>query len=445
MERRPAPNAHLASPLPAGAALTIDLAPMLLAGWQIAPAATEATFVSGALLAAAALVLVRLLARGLAARPARVVLLGSGPMAEKLLDEAEIASPRFEVIGLVDDEAPSDGQVSSVRWLGPCRRLAEIVDQVEPDAIVVAAADRRQRLPLQLLLESRMRGVAVEDAVEFYERVTGKIAIEALRPSMLFLSKGFRNHGGSETIARAVSVLAAAAGLLLAAPLLLAIAVAVKLDSRGPILFVQPRAGRHGLTFGLLKFRTMHPCDEPPSEWARDNTHRITRLGRWLRRYRLDELPQLVNVLRGDMNLVGPRPHPTRNQEAFMAHIAYYGLRSTVRPGITGWAQVRYGYANNLEEETEKMRYDLYYIKNRSLWLDLRILAETVAIMIAGQGATGVRTRTPALPIRATRLPALHAPDGRRDTPAGRPRPVPAPVPVPVLASPSPQRPTGQP
>jgi lipopolysaccharide/colanic/teichoic acid biosynthesis glycosyltransferase len=139
----------------------------------------------------------------------------------------------------------------------------------------------------------------------------------------------------------------------------------------------------------------MHPCTDRPSEWVLDNVHRITRVGKYLRRFRLDELPQLLNVLRGEMNLIGPRPHPTTNHATFMEHVAYYGLRSTVRPGVTGWAQVRYGYANNLDEETEKMRYDLYYIKNRSPWLDVRILGETVGIMLFGQGASQVRHPAP--------------------------------------------------
>jgi lipopolysaccharide/colanic/teichoic acid biosynthesis glycosyltransferase len=137
----------------------------------------------------------------------------------------------------------------------------------------------------------------------------------------------------------------------------------------------------------------MHPASGPTSEWVSDNVDRITRIGKYLRHFRLDELPQLVNVLRGEMNLVGPRPHPVTNQAIFVEHIAYYGLRSTVRPGVTGWAQIRYGYANNLAEETEKMRYDLYYIKNRSLWLDLRIMLETFATVMFGKGATEVRRR----------------------------------------------------
>ena len=140
----------------------------------------------------------------------------------------------------------------------------------------------------------------------------------------------------------------------------------------------------------------MYPATATRSEWVVDNLDRITPIGRWLRRFRLDELPQLLNVLRGEMNLIGPRPHPTSNHAIFVDEIAYYGLRNSVRPGVTGWAQVRYGYANNLEEETEKMRYDLFYIKNRSLWLDLRILFETVGIIIFGQGASEVRRPSPS-------------------------------------------------
>jgi exopolysaccharide biosynthesis polyprenyl glycosylphosphotransferase len=342
----------------------------------------------------AAVILVTLVAREMA-KDRRILILGAGAMASQLIEEIEAARPRRHVVaGVVDDTRPAEG-AAAARWLGATDRLAEIVAQVNPARIVVAVADRRERLPLESLLESRVRGIVVEDALDFYEQLTGKIAIEALRPSMLFMSKGFRNHGAAEVTARVVSVIVAAAGLVLLLPLLVAIAIAVKLDSRGPVFFIQQRAGKAGRPFGLVKFRTMHPCDEPPSEWALDNINRITRLGRYLRRFRLDELPQVVNVLRGEMNLLGPRPHPTRNHAHFMQQIAYYGLRSTVRPGVTGWAQVRYGYANNLEEETEKMRYDLYYIKNRSLWLDARILLETVGIVLFGKGASVARRPSP--------------------------------------------------
>jgi len=341
----------------------------------------------------------------------RVLILGSGPLATTLIEEIESAqNPRYIVAGTVDDQEPEVGSPDHNRWLGPCDSLPEIINRLHPAFIVVALADRRDKLPLQTLLEARVRGIVVEDALDFSERLMGKLAIEAIRPSMLILAKGFRNHGAADVVARVVSVVGAGIGLLLCAPVLIAIGIAVKLDSRGPMFFIQQRSGRNGRPFGLLKFRTMRPCAEARSEWVSDNVDRITRVGHILRRFRFDELPQLVNVLRGDMNLVGPRPHPVTNQAVFMEKIAYYGLRSTVRPGVTGWAQIRYGYANNLAEETEKMRYDLYYIKNRSIRLDLRIMLETVATVLFGKGATEVRRR------RAPLRPPLTWPTTRRAT-----------------------------
>jgi len=376
----------------------IDLAPLVaVVSWQVIYPTGELRLVSWVMATMAVVVLVRFVALEIRSKAERVLILGSGPLASNLIEDIESARiRRYAVVGTVDDERPDAESPAGARWLGPCDRFSEIVEQVHPARIVVAVADRRDRLPLQSLLESRVRGIVVEDALEFSERLTGKMAIEALRPSMLFLSKGFRNHGAAEITARLVSVITAAIGLLLCWPLLAAIAVLVKLDSRGPIFFIQARAGRNGRPFGLIKFRTMHPCAEHQSEWVLDNMRRITRAGRYLRRFRLDELPQLLNVLRGEMNLIGPRPHPTSNHKIFMERIAYYGLRSTVRPGVTGWAQVRHGYANNLDEETEKMRYDLYYIKNRSVLLDVRILIETIGIVLFGKGVTEVRPRRTA-------------------------------------------------
>jgi exopolysaccharide biosynthesis polyprenyl glycosylphosphotransferase len=349
----------------------------------------------------------------------RVLILGSGPLATTLIEEIESAdSRRYIVAGTVDDHVPEPGSPDHQRWLGPVDSLVDIIARVHPAFIVVALADRRDRLPLQTLLDARVRGIVVEDALDFSERLMGKLAIEAIRPSTLILAKGFRNHGIADFFARVVSVIGAIVGLLVAAPVLFAIGVAVKLDSRGPMFFIQQRAGRNGRPFGLIKFRTMDPCDEPRSEWVSDNIDRITRVGYYLRRFRLDELPQLVNVLRGDMNLVGPRPHPVTNQAVFMEHIAYYGLRSTVRPGVTGWAQIRHGYANNLAEETEKMRYDLYYIKNRSLRLDLRIMLETVLIVLFGAGASEARRRRAPLRPAVARMPVRWIPAPARVRPA---------------------------
>ena len=397
----------------------IGLAPFLIGGWGLPLPSGDLRWLSGVLFAVTAIALVRFVAGEVQLKHRRLLILGSGPMAGKLIEEIEAnREPRYVVAGIVDDEKPTDERISDL-WLGTSDQLAKIVADVRPARILVAVADRRKGLPLHALLDSRVKGVEVEDAVDFYEQLTGKMAIEALRPSMLILAKGFRNHGAAEITARIVSVVAAVVGLLLVSPVLATIALLVKLDSRGPVLFVQERAGRNGKPFGLLKFRTMRPDTNNTSEWVRDNTHRITRVGWYLRRFRLDELPQLINVLRGEMNLVGPRPHPTCNHTVFTKEIAYYRVRSSVRPGVTGWAQIRYGYANDLEEETEKMRYDLYYIKNRSLGLDLRILAQTVVTMLLGRGASEVRGRAPEENPRA--LASRRRAAAARITPSERP------------------------
>jgi exopolysaccharide biosynthesis polyprenyl glycosylphosphotransferase len=352
------------------------------------------------------------------ATPWRVLILGGGPLASRIAQEIE-SSGRLqgEPAGMVDDRPPQ----GPWPWLGRLDRLKDIVEKVHPNHIVVALEDRRGHLPVAQLLESRARGVVVEEALAVYERLTGKVAIEALTPGALIMTKGFRNDPTSEKVARLVSVTAAIVGLIVLAPFLALIALAIKMDSRGPILFFQDRAGKNGQPFSLWKFRTMRPAEFHRSEWVQDNFHRITPLGRLLRRFRIDELPQLVNILRGEMNLVGPRPHPMSNQEVFMERIAYYGLRSTVRPGVTGWAQIQYGYANNIDQETEKMRYDLYYIKNRSLWLDVTIIVRTFAIMLLGSGSSKVRSGIPP------RL-ATTASTDIEDLAVGVPEPVPVPA-----------------
>jgi exopolysaccharide biosynthesis polyprenyl glycosylphosphotransferase len=320
-------------------------------------------------------------------RTERLLILGNSDVASRLIEELRsIDPPRHVIVGMAGERPPAaDSPAADVPWLGSCARLAEIAAEVRCDRILVAVADRRKHLPLQSLLECRVRGVVIEDANDFYERLTGKIAIESLRPSTLFLSDGFRYNRTFEIVARACSIAVALGGLALLAPLLALIALAVRLNSDGPVFFIQPRAGKDGKAFGLVKFRTMHGDSDGRSEWVRDNEDRITRVGRLLRRFRLDELPQLVNVVRGEMNLIGPRPHPVSNHAVFMDRIAYYRLRSAVHPGVTGWAQVRYGYANGLDEETEKMRYDLYYIKNRSLRLDARIMLQTARMVLTGR------------------------------------------------------------
>jgi lipopolysaccharide/colanic/teichoic acid biosynthesis glycosyltransferase len=258
-------------------------------------------------------------------------------------------------------------------------------------------------MPFKALLGLRVRGIAVEDGADYLERLTGKVPIEALTPTNLIFSKDPRSHRMEMATARMLSVPLAVVAIALLAPLVALVALAIKLDSPGPVFFVQSRVGRGGRPFRLIKFRTMRPATGATSEWVRDNRGRLTRVGRWLRRFRLDELPQFLNVVMGDMNLVGPRPHPVcnvsmlalaaRNTPECGEQIPFYALRSLVRPGLTGWAQVRYQYANDLDEEIEKMRYDLYYIRHRSFWLDLRVLLETVRIVLLGRESDGYGRR----------------------------------------------------
>jgi exopolysaccharide biosynthesis polyprenyl glycosylphosphotransferase len=319
----------------------------------------------------------------------RVLIIGTGPLARKLIAEFEgSVSPRCEIVGMIDDRPVSEAPPFRYPLLGPLQLLAKIAHERRADRIILAMSERRGRMPMDQLLEAEARGIEVEDGVQTYERFSGKLAIEALTPSSLLFPRGLRKTRRQLALQRLVSLGLAAAGLVLTTPVMALIAAAIKLDSRGPVLFVQDRLGLRGQPFRLLKFRTMSASERATSEWAHDNEARITRVGRWLRKYRLDELPQFVNILRGDMNLVGPRPHPVSNLLLFAERIPFYMLRSSVRPGVTGWAQIRYGYANNLEEEIEKMRYDLYYIKHLSFWLDLRILSDTVKIVLFGRGST---------------------------------------------------------
>jgi exopolysaccharide biosynthesis polyprenyl glycosylphosphotransferase len=376
---------------------------------------------TGALLPALALVLaLREAACAWMARPKRVeriLLLGGGALADQLVEAIESRPDRRRVLGIVDD----GGARSSDLGLGTLSDLDRIVEGLRPDRVVVALASRRGQMPFKTLLRLRVDGIAVEDGVDCYERLTGKVPIEALRPTSLIFGKDVPPGRVGLATAWALNRPLAGMGLVLLAPLLTLIALAIKLDSRGPVLFVQPRVGRGGRSFRLIKFRTMRPASGMTSEWVRDNHGRLTRVGRWLRRFRLDELPQLVNVAMGDMNLVGPRPHPVsnlsllalvaRNTPECGEQIPFYALRSLVRPGLTGWAQVRYRYANDLEEEIEKMRYDLYYIKHRSLWLDLRILLETVKIVIHGRESTDQvePVGAPEVPVQPSVAPSRRA------------------------------------
>lgn len=324
----------------------------------------------------------------------RIVLLGTGSLAYKLAAELR-AHPEDHVLCGVISESPHLDPDLECPHLGSLQDLQLILAEHKPDRVIVAMEEQHGHLGAERLVDIQaVGGPVVETGVDAYERITGKLAIEALTANTVLFSGRFRPSRVSLTFARGFSLAVAVAGLVLFAPLMGLVALCIRLDSRGPILFVQERVGRGGKRFKLLKFRSMRQATQRHSEWAGDNADRITRVGRILRKFRLDELPQFINVLRGDMNVVGPRPHPDSNRRLFILvsrntpecgeQIPYYSLRSSIRPGITGWAQVRYKYANGLDEEIEKLRYDLYYIKHYSVLLDMRILLETVKVVLLG-------------------------------------------------------------
>jgi len=235
----------------------------------------------------------------------------------------------------------------------------------------------------------KSRGVCIQDGLEFYEQITGKIPIESLRLDALLFSSGFHLSRFHESYKRAASIVVSIVGLLLSLPFLPLVALAIKLTSPGRLLYRQKRVGRNDSIFYCYKFRTMRAdaeADTGPT-WAGDEDPRITFVGRFLRATRLDEIPQLWNVLKGDMSLVGPRPERPEFIEWLEKEIPYFKLRHTVRPGITGWAQIRYKYGSSLEDAKEKLRYDLFYIKNMSPGLDALIFFDTVKTILLGRGA----------------------------------------------------------
>ena len=327
------------------------------------------------------------------------VVLGTGSLAGQVV-RAIIDHGRgeYHLLGAIDESGliRVGDDAAGCKVLGPVRRLEKILAAYNPDCVIVSVTDGKLEIMERLLLFLMHSDVSIKPGVEVYEELTGQMPIDTLTPDDFVFDQEVRPGFFPININRLISLLLAAVGIVLTAPLMALIVLLVRIDSEGPAIYVQDRAGLHGRRFGLLKFRTMRIDSSERSVWAAENADRITRVGEWLRRFRLDEFPQLFNVLKGEMNLVGPRPHPSPSSELvelISRNIAecgvampYYSMRSMVRPGITGWAQVRYKYANGLGEEIEKLRYDLYYVKHYSVWLDLRILMMTVAVIFHGSG-----------------------------------------------------------
>ena len=320
-----------------------------------------------------------------------ILVLGQSNLATAVTEEMR-KRRRYRILDLMEPGEPGRVFKDGVPFVGTLDRGLRTIPRTH--RIIVALSERRGRLPIEALLDAKRQGVVIEDAVHLYERLTGKLALEQLQPSHLIFAPELGRKSLHTILLRLLSVLLAAVGIVVCAPLFAVIALLIKWDSAGPVFFRHERIGKQGRKFSLIKFRTMDPFAPSRSEWVRDNGNRITRVGRWLRKYRLDELPQLFNVLMGHMNLIGPRPHPASNYHLFMRNIPFYSFRATVHPGITGWAQVRYGYANDLQEEIEKMRYDMYYIKYHSFRLDAEIILRTVAVIVVGTESPRVSAMT---------------------------------------------------
>jgi sugar transferase (PEP-CTERM system associated) len=314
----------------------------------------------------------------------RVYVLGSGERAQRVVLGlrqnpelgVEIASWTGKMEGAVTREAVA-------------AHLMEAVQKQKVHRVIVATPDRRGTIPMRELLDLRMQGVKIEEATTWLEKISGKIEVENLYPSWLVFGDGFRRSSTFIVIRRAISIVISLIGLILSLPLLPFIVLAIRLDSKGPVFYTQTRVGKNGHLFNVVKFRTMRQDAEAENgpQWAGDKDPRVTRIGKFLRTSRLDEIPQLWCVLKGDMAFVGPRPERPEFIEWLSKEIPYYGVRHMVRPGITGWAQVKYRYGSTVDDAREKLQYDLFYIKNASIGLDLLIMFQTVKTVLLRRGA----------------------------------------------------------
>ena len=316
-----------------------------------------------------------------------VLVLGSGTLADGIMAQLQ-SRPNFHyrLVGSFNIPSKVNG---NGHGNGHFTHLEEILSRERVGCIAVAMSERRGTLPIEQLLAFKMRGIKVEDGAAFFEKISGMIPVDGLNPGSLIFSEGFNRLRLTMLCKRAVDVAVSLTSLILALPVFIVLPLAIRFDSKGPALYRHNRIGQHGKIFKLLKFRSMRwePDSQSDSRWAQENDSRLTRVGKAIRRWRLDELPQLWNVLRGDMSFVGPRPDVLPLHDTLQGHAPYYTLRTTVKPGITGWAQVRYHYVSSIEEGIRRHEYDLYYLKNLSLRLDVRIIIETLKIVLLGKGA----------------------------------------------------------
>lgn len=322
----------------------------------------------------------------------RILIVGTGEtakdIAKRILNKEKVG---YDIAGFisVDDSIEIGTSLINPKVLGTCSQMCEIIDRENVGKVIVAISERRGRLPVEMLLRCKLRGIKIEDDTTFYEGINGKIRIESLKPSWLIFSDGFKKSWVSIVTKRLLDMMASLILLIMMLPVMLLVAIIIKLNSKGPVLFKQERLGIDGEIFTLLKFRSMRENAESNSGpvWAKEDDDRVTRIGKIIRKTRLDELPQLINVLKGDMSFVGPRPERPFFVQQLKEKIPYYSLRESVRPGVTGWAQICYPYGASVKDAYEKLQYDLYYIKNISFLLDLTIIFDTIKVVLLGRGS----------------------------------------------------------
>jgi sugar transferase (PEP-CTERM system associated) len=320
----------------------------------------------------------------------RLIIVGDGAIARECLELAAGSAGfhPFRVVGFV----PVQGEIRAVppaMLLPADLPLLSLARRYAADEIVVTVGDRRSgSFPVRQLLECAVGGVPVIDAATFFEREACQIRVDSLQPSYLIFGGGFDQSLLRATVKRVFDLLASAAIGLLAVPVMVLAAMAIKIEDGGPVFYRQERVGRNNRLFRVLKFRSMRQDAERDGQpqWAQQDDPRVTRVGHWIRKLRIDELPQMLNVFKGDMSFVGPRPERAYFVDQLCEQIAYYHMRHGIKPGITGLAQVRYRYGASVDDALRKLQYDLYYVKNNSLFLDLLILVDTVQVVLFGKG-----------------------------------------------------------
>ncbi|KPF44276.1 exopolysaccharide biosynthesis polyprenyl glycosylphosphotransferase [beta proteobacterium AAP121] len=320
----------------------------------------------------------------------RILIFGAGQAAQDVASTLMQTDPNAYIVGHVSGPNERDPVVPANKLLPLNGSLTALVHAHQVDEIVVALTERRAgSMPLRQLLDCKVSGIKVYDLNTHFEKTLGQIRTDYLNASWLIFGDGFNQGAWRTSVKRVFDIFCAMLLLVVSAPVMLATAVIIKLESRGPAFYRQERVGLNGRSFSITKFRSMRTDAEKDGkpQWAAANDSRVTRVGAVIRKLRIDELPQLFNVLSGDMSLVGPRPERPYFVEQLTQELPFYALRHSVKPGVTGWAQVRYAYGATVEDSLQKLQFDLYYVKNHTLFLDLVVLMETVGVVLTGKGA----------------------------------------------------------